>query len=312
LITQHDGWPGVELRHLAAFEAIARLGSFAKAAHELGYTQPAISQQIAALERIVGQRLFDRGSGPRRVQLTEAGELLRAHVEAIRDRFAAARADMDAYAAGRGGRLRIGTFQSTSAKILPDLVRRFTAEWPEIQVQLTERADDSELLGLIRHGELDVAFAMLPLEEGAFDYIELVTDPYVLVVPRDGDIAPEVTDLEDLGRLPLISYRQCRSSPMAEGFLRSQGIEPQVVFRSDDNSAVQGLVRAGLGAALAPRLAVDVDDPGVEVVDLDGMVPPRQIALVWDRIRYRSPAQEAFVGLATDVAVGALTASAHA
>src|SRR5262245_52329225 len=146
LITQNDGWPGVELRHLAAFEAVAETASFAKAARELGYTQPAVSQQIAALERIVGQRLFDRGSGPRRVELTEAGELLRGHVEAIRDRFAAAKGDLEAYAAGRGGRLRIGTFQSTSARILPELVRRYSDEWPEVQVLLTELADDEELL----------------------------------------------------------------------------------------------------------------------------------------------------------------------
>ena len=78
-----DGWLGVELRHLAALEAVARSGSFGRAARELGYTQSAISQQIAQLERIVGQRLFHRPGGPRRVEPTEAGLLLLRHADAI-------------------------------------------------------------------------------------------------------------------------------------------------------------------------------------------------------------------------------------
>jgi DNA-binding transcriptional LysR family regulator len=304
LINPHDPsnrWRGLEFRHLTAFEAVARAGSFARAADELEYTQPAVSQQVAALERAVGQRLFDRRTGPRRVELTEAGELLLGHVRAIQGRFSAARADMEAYAAGRGGRLRVGTFQSTSARILPELVRKFAAAWPLVHVELTERSDDQDLLELVDRGHLDVTFAMLPLAQGPFDHTELLRDPYVLVIPRDGTIEANIAELDDLGRIPLIAYRNCRSSPLAEGYLRSQGIEPQVVFRSDDNSAVQALVRAGLGAALSPRLAVDLDDPGVEVLELDGLIPPRLLALVWSRNRYRSPAQEAFTELAREL-----------
>src|SRR5215210_1541087 len=98
-----DRWLGVELRHLLALEAVAREGSFGKAATSLGYTQSAVSQQIAMLERIVGQRLIERPGGPRPVSLTEAGELLLRHAQAIVSRLEAAQADFAALAAGEAG-----------------------------------------------------------------------------------------------------------------------------------------------------------------------------------------------------------------
>jgi molybdate transport repressor ModE-like protein len=107
-----DRWLGIELRHLTALEAVAREGSFGRAAKSLGYTQSAVSQQIAALERIVGARLVDRPGGPRPVSLTEAGELLLRHAEAIVARLAAAQADLGALAEGEAGVLRVGIYQS--------------------------------------------------------------------------------------------------------------------------------------------------------------------------------------------------------
>src|ERR671927_1471559 len=107
-----DRWLGIELRHLTALEAVGREGSFGRAAKSLGYTQSAVSQQIAALERIVGARLVERPGGPRTVSLTDAGELLLRHAEALVARLAAARADIAALSAGEVGRLRVGTYQS--------------------------------------------------------------------------------------------------------------------------------------------------------------------------------------------------------
>ena len=113
----------------------------ARAARELGYTQSAVSQQIAQLERIVGQRLFDRPGGPRRVEPTEAGLLLLRHADAIVAQLDAARADMAALAEGDAGTLRVGIYQSVGARLLPALVRRFRAQWPRVGVRVREESD---------------------------------------------------------------------------------------------------------------------------------------------------------------------------
>src|SRR3989440_4329180 len=128
-----DRWLGVELRHLIALEAVAREGSFGRAATSLGYTQSAVSQQIATLERIVGERLVERPGGPRPVTLTEAGELLLRHADSIVARLQAAQADLQALKEGAAGTLRVGTFQSVGAKVLPAVMRRFGEQWPAVE-----------------------------------------------------------------------------------------------------------------------------------------------------------------------------------
>src|ERR671938_66844 len=133
-----DRWLGIELRHLVALEAVAREGSFGRAARRLGYTQSAVSQQIATLERIVGARLVERPGGPRAVSLTPAGEVLRRHSEAIVARLTAAQADIAALASGRTGTLAVGTYQSVGARILPEAMRRFRRSWAGIDVRLHE------------------------------------------------------------------------------------------------------------------------------------------------------------------------------
>ena len=125
-IMEPDSWLGVELRHFAALQALADEGSFGRAAKRLGYTQSAISQQIATLERIVGERLVERPGGPRPISLTEAGQLLLRHAESIVARLQAAQADLQALRAGEVGTLRVGTFQSAGARLLPEIMRRFT------------------------------------------------------------------------------------------------------------------------------------------------------------------------------------------
>src|ERR671931_359093 len=131
-----DRWLGIELRHLLALEAVAREGSFGKAAIALGYTQSAVSQQIAMLERIVGQRLLERPGGPRPVSLTEAGRLLLRHANAITARLSAAQADLGALRDGDAGPLRVGTYQSVSAKLLPAMLRDVRATSRQADVQL--------------------------------------------------------------------------------------------------------------------------------------------------------------------------------
>jgi DNA-binding transcriptional LysR family regulator len=297
-----DSWLGVELRHLAALEAVAREGTFGRAAVSLGYTQSAISQQIQTLERLVGERLLERPGGPRAVSLTEAGALLLRHAESIIARLHAAQADMAALSQGQSGALRIGTFQSVGAKVLPNVMRRFLAAWPHVALELTESASDDDLLRLIERGELELAFAMLPTLEGPFESQEILRDPYVLLVPADHELGGlERTSIAELGDLTLIGNRACRSTALAEGELVQRGVTVDVAFRSDDNGTVQGLVGAGFGAALVPLLTVDPNDARVRVLEIEPEIPHRRIALAWHRDRHRSPAARAFADIAREV-----------
>jgi len=295
-------WLGVEVRHLAALEAVAREGTFGRAAERLGYTQSAVSQQVASLERIVGERLLDRPGGPRAVSLTDAGELLLRHAEAIMARLEAAQADMAALRAGESGALRVGTYQSVGARVLPMLMRRFVEAWPGIALSLMEPSTDPELYASIEHGELDLAFCSPPLPDGPFEAFDLMSDPYVLVVPGDSELAARsAASLADLGDLPVIGSQSCSAGHLAESVIRTQGFELDYAFRSDDNGTIQGLVAAGFGAALVPLLAVSPGDDRVRVLALDPPVPPRTIAVVWHRDRHRSPAARAFIELAREV-----------
>lgn len=297
-----DGWLGVELRHLAALQAIAEEGSFGRAAERLGYTQSAVSQQVAALERIVGQRLVERPGGPRPVSLTEAGELLLRHANGIVARLHAAQADLTSLAEGSSGTLRVGTYQSVGAKVLPRLMRDFAQSWPRVQIQLTESSDDGHLLNLVERGELDLAFVMLPLEPGPFEASELMRDPHVLVVPSDSPLARrrKALSLREVAGLSLIGFRQCRSLHQVETHFAGAGLEPRIVFRSDDNGTIQGLVAAGMGAALVPLLTVEADDEAIAVLPL-AEVPSRRIGIAWHADRYRSPAALAFVERAREL-----------
>ncbi len=291
-----NGFMDIELRHLAALQAVAEEGSFGRAATRLGYTQSAISQQIASLERIVETRLVERPGGPRRVYLTEAGNMLLRHADGIVARLHAAQADLAALARGTAGPLRIGTYQSVGNKILPALLRRFSKQLPEIQIELRESHADDELLADVERGELDLTFTMLPPVEGPFAVVELMRDPYVLLVPAGSPLAGKAqVSLREIGEQPLVSNRACRSIEQVHAQLRSRGIEPNVIFRSDDNGTVQGVVAAGLGVALVPRLTVDEADRDVAVVDLGGRVPDRIIGIAWHRDRFRTQASEAFV-----------------
>ncbi len=304
-IMEPDSWLGVEIRHLAALEAVAREGSFGRAAETLGYTQSAISQQIQTLERIVGERLLERPGGPRAVSLTEPGALLLRHAEAIVSRLHAAQADMHALVQGHAGALRIGTFQSVGAKVVPEVMRRFVAEWPRVELELSESKSDDDLLRLVERGELDLTFAMLPMLEGPFAAQELLRDPYVLVVPADHELADEErAPLAELGELTLIGNRACRSTSLAESELAIRGVSIDVAFRSDDNGTVQGLVGSGYGAALVPLLTVNVHDDRVRVLETEPEIPHRRIALAWHGDRHRSPAARAFLDVAADVCAG--------
>jgi DNA-binding transcriptional LysR family regulator len=285
---------GIEVRHLAALEAVATTGSFARAAQQLGYTQSAVSLQVAALERAAGTRLLERPGGRRPVVPTAAGERMLRHAARLTAQLQAAEADLEALADGTAGVLRVGTFQSVSIRVLPDAVRRLMQLRPGLEVRLQEAAYEDELLALVERGRLDFTFALVP-PEGPFEHVELLRDPYVLLTQAGSALAQRevAPTLAEIGRMPLVAYS--RSTYGIEALLRSRGIEPHVVFRSDESGAVQRMVAAGIGSALIPRLAIDPGIEGVVALDASRRVPARQIGLAWHRDATLPEAAEDFL-----------------
>jgi molybdate transport repressor ModE-like protein len=289
-------WLGIELRHLAALEAVARQGSFRRAAASLGYVQSAISQQIAVLERVVGRRLVERSRGGGRVELTETGALVLQHADAILARLQAAQADVAALSAGHAGELRVGITQSVGVRILPALMRRYTLDWPDVRLRPVEAAADLELYDAVERGDVELSFVELPVPAGPFEIVELLSDPFMLVVPSGSTIM----SISDLGSTPLIGHTACRALARVEAQLRARGVEPEFAFRSDVNATIQALVGAGIGAAVLPALAVDPDDELTTMRELPG-IPPRVLALARHRDRHSSAAAHAFVEAAQAV-----------
>ena len=293
-----DHSSGIEIRHLAALEAVAEEGSFRRAATRLGYVQSAISEQIGSLERLVGKRLVERSPGAGGVELTEAGEMLLGHGRAILARVKAAEADLSALGDGSAGSLRLGIYQSVGIRILPQLLQRYAADWPDVRVLPQESPTDAGLFDLVESGELELSFADLPLREGPFESVEVMRDPYVLLVQAGSPLSEtKRVALDDVADLPLIGHTTCRVFPRVEAELRAQGVEPNIVFRSDIIGTVQALVAAGVGIAIVPRLAVDTADERTRMIELGAEMPvqPRTIALFWHRDRRRSPAALGFV-----------------
>ena len=289
-------WAGLELRHLFALRAIAEHGSFNRAAAALDYTQSGISQQVAALERIVGERLIERPGGSRPVRLTEAGEVVLTHAHTVLDQMTAAQADVDMLSSGGGGRLRVGAFQSVGTSLLPRLMSRLARRWPGVRIDLTQTTSDPELFELLGAGRLDVTFAMLPAPEGPFLVRELFAERFVILAAAESEVARRggSLSLRQLAELPLIAAHRCRSMSQLDLQMRERGLEPTIVQRSDDNGTVLGLVAAGAGVALVPRLVADTANGELTALELEQPVPPRRIALAFRDDRRQPAALERF------------------
>ena len=307
-ITNHGRLAGVEIRHLVALETVVQTGSFARAGIELGYSQSAISQQIAALEHAAGLRLLVRPGGRKPVTATDAGERLLRHARKASAAMRSAEADLNALALGDAGTVRVGTFQSVGVRLLPGAMRRYVERWPDVEVRLLEAGYDEELLTLLERGEIDLAFVR-ENEDPTFEQVTVLSDPYVLLAPAGSDLARDGRAVRprEIAGLPLIGYR--RSTEGAEAFLRARGLDPEVVFRSDEGGTVQGLVGAGIGYAVVPRLAVETSSD-VAVLNVSGM-PPRRIAIAWHADRVPTAAAQAFVKIVTELGAEIESGYAH-
>jgi molybdate transport repressor ModE-like protein len=299
-ISETFRWSGVELRHLLTLKTVAQERSLAGAARKLGYSQPAVSQQLGSLEKLVGLRLVDRRVGGREAALTEAGRRVLRHGEAMLARAQAADAELRGLQDGSIGAIRLGTTQSIGAQIVPPLMRRFAERVPSVAIDLVEDPWDSRLLDQLEAGDLELAFAFAPLREGPFASIELLRDPYVLLVAGNSALADGKRPLS-LRRLEDLPLMVCSQSTAADAFCQAQGIAAQIRYRIDDNETLVGLAAAGMGAALLPRLAVDPARQDVVQVELATKPPPRIILLVWHQDRELSEPTRTLLALAGEV-----------
>lgn len=282
--------------------AVADEGTFRGAADILGYSQAAVSQQIAALEAAVGAPVFDRPGGPKPVTLTPVGRAVLRHARAVLDRLDQARQEAEDVLAGTGGRLVIGTFQSVSVELVPQIVRLMRAEAPDLLMRAVEEDANEQLLAHLHDGEVDVAFLAGPVDDPTLDTIHLGTDPFLAVLPRRSPYSDlKTVALREVESLGFIGEHHGSAQSIIDDGLRLHGITPRYVYRTNDNGAMQAMVRSGLGAAIMPQLAIQLTDPDVVVLPTTPSIAPRSIVLAMPRTPLRTPAAERFAEIARQV-----------
>jgi DNA-binding transcriptional LysR family regulator len=303
----------LDVKQLRVLKAVSEHGSFSAAAEALSYTQPAISQQIAALEKSAGATLVDRTS--KGVRLTDAGRALVDHAQVVLARLAAAEAELDAIAGVRGGRVRLGSFPTASAALLPPALARFAERHPEVELSFREK-EPEDAIQMLRAGELEVAIVfefhnLSPSEwerlYGGAELHPLVDDPMYLALPPGHPLAhkPRVR-LEDVAAETWIQEGDPRNAcgRLQKAACTSAGFEPKVGFQSDDYNVVQGLVASGMGVSLLPSLALANMREDIVVRSLGKGAPARKICAATLAGRYRSPATEAMLDILLEVATG--------
>ena len=294
----------LDVRRMRVLREVARHGSFSAAADALSYTQSAVSQQVAALEKEAGTKLLERG--PRGIRLTDSGRALVEHSEAILARLAAAEAELEDIAGLRAGRLRLASFSSAGATLAPLAAGRFRERHPGIRMALIE-ANEEASIPMLRAGELEHALICDPnvLQETAFEGIErvhLLDDEMYAVLPRDHRLAGRrrlrLTDLAD--EIWINPGPTC--SLWMEEECRRQGFEPEVAFSSDQYVTIQGFVAAGVGIALIPELGLHPVREDVVVRSLGPDGPVRRVMAAVPDAGYRSAATDEMVEILREVA----------
>ncbi|MFE9597730.1 LysR family transcriptional regulator [Streptomyces hokutonensis] len=273
----------IEARHLRVLRAVAANGSFSAAGRALGCTQPAVSQQMKALESSVGTPLLIRTG--REMRLTQAGEALVRHAAGILAGLTAAEEEVAAIAGLRAGRVRLVSFPSGSSTLVPAALAALRAAHPGTRVFL-EEAEPPNSVELLREGDCDIALAFrYETATGAEDWSDLVVRPLlrdrlVALVPEKHRLArAESVAIGELAGEPWIAgCPRCRGQ-LVEACERA-GFTPRIDFATDDYPAVVGLVSAGLGVAVLPQLAIESVRPrGARTVTLEPAVRREIVAL---------------------------------
>ncbi len=295
----------LDVKRLRVLREVAVRGSFSAAADALAYTQSAISQQIAALEREAGTVLVERNA--RGVRMTDAGRALVAHADVILARLADAEAELEAIAGIRGGRLRMVSFPTAGATIAPRAIARFRERHPGVELTLTPR-EPHEGLDCLKAGECDIALTVEsgfePIVDKAIERHRLLDDPFYLCVPADHRVVSKscvrLSDLADEAWI-LGTTGRCPDGLILERASRAAGFEARVAFQSDDYTAIQGFVAAGMGVCLIPDLALVAVREDVVIRCLEGRPPVRHVLAVTLAGGYVSPAASAMLEILREV-----------
>jgi DNA-binding transcriptional LysR family regulator len=293
----------LDVRRMRVLREVAVQGSFSAAAEALSFTQSAVSQQIAALEREAGTILVQRGA--RGVRLTEAGEALVRHADAILVHLADAEAELEAIAGLRGGRLRMASFESAGATLMPLAIAKFREHHPAIELTMV-MGEPEEMEPQLKSGELDlvVGFGARLNHDDGVERKFLIEDPMFLVLPRDHPLATKrnlrLADLADeawIGGAP-----DCECNRLIYGACTRAGYTPRMAFETDDYTAVQGFVAAGVGVSLIAELGLTTIRDDIVVRQLGREAPVREIYAATCVGAHRSPATQAMLECLMDVA----------
>jgi len=295
----------LDIRKLATLREIALHGSFSAAARRLNYSQSAISQQVAQLEREVGTLLVERRG--RRIRLTPAGQALADRAGPILRDLRQAEAELEAITGLRRGTLRLAAFASAAATVVPAAVARFRARYPGVTITMTI-ADSGAALAHVANGEADIAIinksGTFPADR-AVSVWGLLEDPMRVALPIGHRLAERRSlRLADLSaeRWLLATSSSCADWEVFATACRRAGFEPRIAFRHDDYLALQGLVAAGLGVALIPDLATASVRDDIVLRPLDPRGPVRHVTAVLRTDDGQSPTVEAMLEALRDSA----------
>jgi DNA-binding transcriptional LysR family regulator len=297
----------LNVQRLRVLREVVAHGSFSAAAEALSYTQSAVSQAIATLEAEAGVPLLERDR--RGVRPTTAGERLNEHAGRILIQLEAAEAELGAIAGVRGGELRLASFPTAGATLMPLAIAAFRAAHPDVALSLVE-GEPEELTPRLREGEFDLG--LIFEFEGTGDLgtglrsTPLFEDPMKLALPKGHRLAHKdriaLGDLADEAWVQTSEGSACARHVVR--ISRAAGFEPRVSFESDDYLTVQGLVAAGVGVALIPQLALSQTvsyDIAVRELAPDG--PVRHVVAATRGAAINLPAAAAMLEILRDTAV---------
>ena len=294
----------LDVRRLRVLREVAARGSFSAAAEALAYTQSAVSQQIAALEREAGTTLVDRTA--RGVRLTDAGRALVRHADAILARLADAEAELEAIAGLRGGRLRLASFPTAGASIMPVTIARFRERHPGVELSM-DLAEPFEYMPRLRAGEWDIAVTNLATRKDDDDgvhFLHVLDDPLYVALPAQHRLARNrAIRLEQLADEDwmLGSQGVCPDTSIFLRSCRRAGFEPRIAFHSDDYTAIQGFVAAGMGVSFIPHLALVSVRDDIVIRSLGPRAPVRHVVAATVAGSFLSPAKRAMLDILVEV-----------